>query len=168
MKKLFAALALLLLVSIGLTGCGLQVPRPEIKTGEFDISVVCEINGEIKTVSGVYVCEFLGVDFALDGGYHRSWEGRVKDVYEDKLAQIGTTEDGHLIRLSFGFYPDYFMGDDEGSWRDVPQPSLMIVHEDEDGLWFETEADVIEASYGAKIISYEYAAPIQNTFGLFK
>jgi hypothetical protein len=158
----------MLLISVGLTSCGLGEPRPAIKEGEFDFSVVCEINGEIKTVSGVYVCKFRGIEFALDGGYYRDWEGYVKDDEEEKLAEIGTTEDGDLIRLSFGFYPDYFMGDAEGSWRDVPAPSLLVVHEDEDGLWFDTEADVIEATYGAKIIRYEYEAPIENTFGLFK
>ena len=29
-------------------------------------------------------------------------------------------------------------------------------------------ADVIEETYGAKIISYTYDTPIENTFGLFK
>ena len=53
------------MLSALLAGCGLEVPRPEIKEGEFDFIVTYEYNGEIKTVSGVYVCEFSGISWAL-------------------------------------------------------------------------------------------------------
>ena len=60
MKKIFGILLLVLLLAATLAGCGLTAPRPEIEKGEFPFSVTYEFAGEIKTVSGVYVCEYNG------------------------------------------------------------------------------------------------------------
>ena len=170
MKKLCIVLALLALLAICLTGCGLNVPKPEVKSGEFDFSVTYEVNGEVKTVSGVYVCEYAGVDWALDSGYHRDWNGSVKDnaVSEDYV--VGTTEDGGTIMLYFGFNPDYFMGEDVAGSMEAPKPYLVVTYPMDEfgGVEFIQEADVIETSYGAKVVSYAYDAPVENTFGLFK
>lgn len=172
MKKAVGILALLLLLSFGLTGCGLTVPRPEIKEGKFDFSITYELNGEEKTFSSVYVCEYDGTSWSAEGfNYTRDWEDRTEGKHEgdDYCAIIGKTEDGGDIVLFFGIYPEYFMGDSTGD-RGVPVPSLYITYpEDEDGGYRHIgEADVIEESYGAKIIGYEYDAPVENTFGLFK
>ena len=78
MKKIFIAFVLVFLISVNLTSCGLTVPRPEVKQGEFNFSVTYEFNEETKTVSGVYVCEYSGTDWALDGGSHRDWNGYIK------------------------------------------------------------------------------------------
>ena len=37
--------------------------------------------------------------------------------------------------------------------------------EDEEGISCENNADLIAEVYGARIISYEYDEPIENTFG---
>lgn len=167
MKRLLAILLWVpLLVSI-LTGCGWTVPRPEIKTGEFDFSVTYELNGERNTVSGVYVCEYAGTEWTLDGGYSRAWNSYIKDG-RDELMEIAATEDGGTIELHFGFYPEYFMGDPKWSWRGVPEPRLTVSHRNGKELAIQNEADVIEKTYGAKIISYDYSEPIVNSFGLFK
>ena len=78
-----------LMLSALLAGCGLEVPRPEIKEGEFSFTVTYEYNGEIKTVSGVYVCEFSGISWALDGGYHRAWNGYIKGGEPEEAVEIG-------------------------------------------------------------------------------
>ena len=72
MKRTVVLLCFVLALVCMLTSCALDVPRPEIKTGEFNFSVTYEYNGEIKTVSGVYVCEYDGIDWAIDMGYHRT------------------------------------------------------------------------------------------------
>ena len=40
-----------------LTGCGPDVPLPEVKEGIFDFTVTYELNGEVKTVKNTYVCK---------------------------------------------------------------------------------------------------------------
>ena len=170
MKKLCIVLALLALLAICLTGCGLNVPKPEVKSGEFDFSVTYEVNGKTETVSGVYICEYAGVDWALDSGYHRDWNGYVKDNAVNEDYVVGVTEDGGTIMMYFGFHPDYFMGEDVSGFMEDPEPYLVVTYPMDEfgGVEFIQEADVIEETYGAKVISYTYDAPIENTFGLFK
>ena len=172
MRKTAIALILVLLLPLCFAGCGLSVPRPEVKKGEFDFSVTYEINGEVKTFSAVYVCEFDGVDWSLDGGYHRTWDIHVEGDYEgdDYSAKIGTAADGAEIWLSFGLYPQYFMADPYIGDRGEPVPELTVSYpENENGeTVFVYGAEEIERDYGAKIISYEYPSPIENSFGIFK
>ena len=154
------------------TSCGLTVPRPEIKEGEFDLSVTYELNGEQKTLTAVYICEYDGVSWSIEGGdFSRDWADRTEGQYEgdDYSAIIGKTEDGGDICLFFGVYPEYFMGDSTGD-RGVPEPSLYIAYpEDEDGgMRHIGDAAVIEEEYGAKILSYKYEKPIDNSYGLLK
>ena len=162
MKRIISVIVLVIVLLVAFTGCGLTTARPEIKDGEFNFSVTYEFNGEIKTVSGIYACKFNGIDWALDGGYHRDWSGYIKGDEEEKLLEIGTTDDGGAIRIVLGFYPEYFMGDSE--WKGAPEPYLTVTHFDGDGMSIQNEADVIANMYGVKIISYEYDEPIENSY----
>lgn len=152
------------MISIMLVGC-LESPNdPTVEKGEFDFSVTYEINGEVKTVSGVYVCEYDGVSWALDGGPHRSWTGYCKGL-EDDLIRIGTTADGQSIDLDLNLYPEYFMGDIEENYREPSKPYIVVTVVGEDGgIGFAHEPDEVEELCGAKIISYTYEEPIVNSF----
>lgn len=171
MKKLLSAFAVLLLLTLCLTSCGLTVPRPEIKEGAFDFSITYELNGEEKTFSAVFMCEFDGTSWSLEGGYSRDWKAWTEGDYtgDDYSAIIGTTEDGGDIILFFGVYPEYFMNDSTAD-RGIPEPSVYIAYpENEYGeIGLVNIPEEVEALCGAKIVSSEYAAPIKNTFGLFK
>ena len=168
MKKILCALLLLLTVTVSFTSCGLTVGRPEIKEGEFNFSLTYEITGETKTISGVYVCEYDGIDRVLDGIDHREWKGFIKDGTTEEQIKLATAEDGGVVELNLHFAPEYFMGESHGNDDEPFSPSITVRLEDEDGLSFENDADLIAEVYGAKIISYEYDQPIENAFGLFK
>lgn len=171
MKKIVTLLAVLLVACLSLASCGLAVPRPEVKEGRFNFSVTYELNGEVKTLECIYVCEFDGTSWSLEGGdYSRDWKAHTEGDFEgdDYSAIIGKTEDGGDIILFFGIYPEYFMGDPNTGDRGIPEPDLYISYtmgEGEYGLV--QEEDVIEEVYGAKILDYEYDEPIENTFALF-
>ena len=172
MKKLLCALIAVLLLSLCFTSCGLTVPRPEVKEGRFDFSITYEIAGKADTLSAVYVCEFNGVSWSLDGGYGRDWKAHTEGDYEgddDYSAVIGKTEDGGDIVLFFGIYPEYFMNDQTGD-RGAPEPSIYVAYPEnehgESGLVNIPEE--VEALCGAKIIRNEYDAPIENSYGLFR
>lgn len=170
MKKILSIVSFVLLLSLCLTSCGLTVPRPEIKEGRFNYSVTYELNGEIKTISGVYICEYDGISWSLDGGNNRHWKGCIEGGTEDDQIQIGTTEDGGAINVCLDFDPDYFMGEDVVEYKGVPEPYLIVVYPmTEDGaLTFINDAETVAEQYGAKIISHVYDEPINNSFGLFK
>ena len=173
MKRRVLALVLVLLLAGMLTSCGLQVPRPEIKEGRFDFSITYQIGEEVETFSAVYVCEFAGTSLSVEVlSYNRDWEDHTEGEYEyegdDYAATVGKTADGGDIILFFGVYPEYFMGDSTGD-RGAPEPSIYVVYpEDEDGAIATVGTpEEVEALYGAKIISSEYAAPVVNTFTVF-
>ena len=165
MKKLLCALLLISTV-FALTACGIFVKSPEIEEGSFSFSVTYEWQGEITTVSGVYVCEYLGTAWALDGGSYRDWGYYVEGDMTDTQLVIGATEDGGELRLILDFCPEYFMGDPLVAEWEYPEIYLSVYHEDEEGLSI-LYGDDVEEEYNARIISYEYDEPIENSFSLF-
>lgn len=164
MKKLFGALIVVLLLSLCLTNCGLTVPRPQVKTGEFNFSVTYEYGGETQTISGVYVCEYNGIDWSLDGESHRDWIGYIKDGTTEECIKLATAENGGIVELNLHFTPGHFMGDPYYEGDEPFEPWITVRIEDDEGLFFENDANLIAENYGAKIIRYEYNEPIKNTF----
>lgn len=166
MKKLFCITLLIFLLVGTLAGCWLDVLDPEVEKGEFDFSVTYEINGETKTLSGQYVCEYNGMTFALDGGAHREWKEYIKDgeLEIEEPIIIGTTKDGVEVTLGLDFYPEYFMDDPVRSREDAPVPYLSVTVTTDEGFYFLQEPEEVEEYCGAKIISYKYDEPIENSF----
>ena len=160
--KIIAVIFLMIISTAFLSGCVAKVPIPQIKDGRFNFSVTYEVNGEEKTYSGVYVCKFDGVYITLVGS-GIEWEGYIENEEEIDLP-IHTNSDG-VIYLNFGFFPEYFMSAPDAEYYGVPEPSLYMIYHDSDPDEFEItgEQDVIEG-YGVRIISYEYADPIENVY----
>ena len=167
MKRIFSSVILIVLIVAIFTSCGLEVPRPDVKSGEFEFSVTYELHGEIKTVTGVYVCEYDGVDVPLDGVNHREWSGYIKDGVMEEIIVLEIAPDGGQVELNLVFDPAHFMGDSYTEGEEPFAPCITVRLVDE-GLYFENDAKLIEEKYGAKIIGYEYDEPIKNTFGFFK
>ena len=160
MRKIFVAIIALLLLSIGLTSCGFDVPRPEIKEGRFNVIVTYEHNGEVKEASGVYVCKYDGiiwynVNEGPSVGWEESFEGDIKD---GGIIPIGNTDDGGEIFIGLLMYPEYFMGDPEHA------DSTPIVRAE---IFYDNrqidDADAV-AEYGVKLIDCKYDKPIENTY----
>ena len=162
--RVLICLVAIAMLSTFLSGCLAKVSIPEIKEGRFDFSVTYEINGEEKTFSGVYVCEYDGAYKTL-AGKGINWNGYIENDVENRgVIPIQTNEDG-VIYLDLNFVPEYFMDDPDAILYDVPSPSLyMVFHSDNpDEASYATEEEVI-ANYGVRIIRYNYADPIKNTF----
>ena len=164
MKKILMILPLLCMLLCTLIGCSL--PSPAIKTGEFDFSVTYEHDGELKTLSGVYACKYEGTARTIDSSIYRVWEGHFKDGTLSEVVPICTTEDGGKIELVFLIYPEYFMGEPDYVIDFAPVARMSLSYYDSDNMCTEIceDAEVI-AGYGVKLISFEYAQPIENTFG---
>ena len=161
MKRIVTVLLLILMCTSLLSGCIASVAEPEIKSGEFNFSVTYELQGEIHTVSGVYVCKYEGVEWVIDGGFHREWSGYIKGGEMEDNILIGKSANGGDIDLKLALEPDYFMGD---SYYAIPEPMIIVTVSDDEGFYFQNDPDVVAATYGAKIISYEYDQPIKNSF----
>ena len=161
--KLSICVVLLTMFTSFLSGCAAVVLLPKVKEGRFNFSVTYEINGEEKTYSGVYVCKYNGAYKTLVGK-GVNWEGYVENGEENVLIPIHENEDG-IIYIDLYFVPEYFMDDPDAILYDVPAPVLYMVYHsgNPDESSYATEEEVI-AKYNVRIISYDYADPIENTF----
>ena len=144
------------------------IPKPEIKTAEFSFQLTYEMDGERKTIDGVYVCEFDGIDRSFEGA-SRQWTGYIKD-HDDSTCYLLKTTNKCDIKVELDFAPDYFMSDPDfiDSYEIIPEPYIYItsgdpaIEDPANELFFELyDGDDI------KIISFEYDDPIENNYGYF-
>ena len=163
MKKIICLLIALLLFSLGLTSCGLTMPRPEVKDGQFDVSVTYEVGGETKTLDLVYVCDYDGVKMSLEGTRYRSWNGHFEGYEDGDVIEVSKNDDGSSIVFNFLIYAEYFMG--EPDYVDFyPEAKTERIYF-EDGIeMIDYDEELITEEYGVRIISINYEEPIKNTF----
>ena len=185
-KKLATAgLALILAITPTFTGCeqtfenlligvltGFEkAPDPSIKEASFDFSVTVEVDGQTETFSSEFVCSLKESGMALDGWY-MSWNESIADSeVVDRLEEnrfsilLKTTEDGNIY-LDLNLIAEYFMAE-PGCSVDSLAPTVYIVYSEAKAeelyTFTEYDAEVLE-SYGVKLISYEYAPPIENEY----
>ena len=178
-KKCLIAVFLSVVLLITFAGCGKGL-EPNVKEGRFDFSVTYEVDGELETVSGVFVCEFAEVVKALDGAYIE-WNSYIEDTeLSNRLDQnrgylpLKTCDDG-VIYLDFCLSAKYFMSDPSFGNTNINtdaaissiSPRLFIEYNEtkgeELGKWWSEDVTVLD-SYGAKIIGYEYDVPIENIY----
>ena len=168
MKRIVAFLLLTGLFAMMLAGCGLTVPRPEVKEGEFDVSVTYEVNGETKILDLVYVCQYNGVGWTVEGTSYRSWNGHFKGYEDGAVIDVCETEDGGKIQLCFLIYAEYFMGEPEYLNDFYPTVRTERIYYEDGVEMIDDDQERIAEDYGVRIISCEYDAPVENEFGLFK
>ena len=136
---------------------------PVVKEGEFDFALTYEIDGEIKTIEGTYVCKFEKVEYFLDG-INRKWTGYIKGHEHSDMYALKTTDEG-IIKVNPDLSPEFFMSDPHyksGENTDFPKPEpyLYIVAEESENEYLlnRYEGDDV------KIISFEYDPPIENKY----
>ena len=161
--KLLAVVVLTTMLTMLFSSCAVKIGVPKVKEGRFDFSVTYEVNGEQKTYTDVYVCKYDGVETTFLGS-SLEWSGHIENKEAFWDMPIQTNEYG-TIYLNFGFFPEYFMGDPDAIYYDVPAPSLYMIYNDStEGMSHGTSEEEDILQHGVKIIGYQYADPIENTF----
>lgn len=159
MKRALCILILTATLIATLAGCGASVPLPEIKEGRFDISVSYEHNGEIKTLSGVYVCEYDGVVWwTVNSDPYVNWKTRLEGELNAESISVCRTDDGGEIIITLLLYPEYFMGDPERADFE-PMAKAELFYEDE-----QISDPELIAEYGVKVLELTYDNPIENSY----
>ena len=167
MKKIFSVLFLILIFTLMLTGCGPDVPHPEVKAGQFDVSVTYEVGGEIKTLDLVYICKYDGVKMTPEGMRYRAWNGHFEGYADGDVIEVSKIDDGSRIVLNIFIYAEYFMGEPE-STDFYPEARTERIYF-EDGIeMIDYNEELIAKDFGVRIISIDYDEPIENSFSLLK
>lgn len=136
---------------------------PEITEGNFRYTVTYKLNGEIKTLEGVYTCRYDGYrpggdprDRYYTGEY--TVDGQATCSHSYTIAE----KDGAELYIVTVFDDCYLMGDTKDMDYEpfLEEPYLEAV--DKEGYAYDETEMPIE--FTAEIISWEYPEPIENTF----
>jgi hypothetical protein len=135
--------------------------KPVVTEKEFPFSITYEINGETKTVEGIYACSFTGFAEPKDRMYTGVILG--KENTEDVDRYIIYEDAEGVISLETRFHADYLMGDAEYDYYDESyRYEPFVLYNDHEGM--ESVEGMEIPNCNTKIISWEYPEPIENSF----
>lgn len=136
--------------------------KPAVTEQAFPYSVTYKLDGETKTISGVYTCRFTGFSdngiSPLERHYDGFWQVDGVDM-EDCTYKIAE-KDGVELFIVTQFDRDYLMGDAAHISYDMYNaPALEAI--DREGYAYDEAAQL--DTFGAEIVSWEYPEPIENS-----
>ena len=137
---------------------------PTVTNHDFDFSITYKLDGETKTINGVYSSRFTG--FGANSVYPlcRYYEGnyRVEGESDGDRCFTIAEKDGYELYIVALLNDYYLMGDEENESYDSYTEGPTLEAEDKDGNQYdETELPDV---FDAEIVSFEYPKPIENTF----
>ena len=135
-----------------------SIQKPAVERQEFPVSITYSYQGKTKTISDVYVAEYVRTAKYMKDD-PTAWYGYMKD--EDIL--VGgfshiEEDDGEAFCINLNIEPGFLMGDPRYA-DSVCQPSA-VYHDSEN-----TNEDPAKLEQiGFTIVSWQYPEPIENTF----
>ena len=137
---------------------------PTITEQDFEFSITYKLDGEIKTLSGVYNSRFTGFGENGVDPLCRYYEGTYNVEGEadgDRCFTIAE-KDGYELYIVSLLNDAYLMGDVENDAYNSYNEGPTLEAEDKDGYQYdETELPDV---FDAEIVNFAYPEPIENTF----
>lgn len=135
--------------------------KPTITECEFPFSITYELDGETVTINDVYRAHYIGNDGYADT-LTRCYVGGIEGLGGENTIYTLKKGDNTRIELWTHFYPDYLMGDPEYEYFDDEPFEPSINYYDAEENEYSDEETLL--AQGVKLISFEYPAPIENSF----
>ena len=137
---------------------------PTITQQDFHYSATYQINGETKTLEGIYRCEFVSTGEGVDpqGRYYTGYYPEAPDQSWPDSHILARNGD-QTLEIIFIFAEDFLMGDGfpGDTYSDVmPEPYLAVF--DKEGYEYSDEESL--APFNAQLISWEMPEAIENSF----
>lgn len=158
-----------IIIAIGLVLCVVAclvssiTKAPTITQQDFAYSVTYKLDGETKTLEGVYSCKFEGHSES-----ETPWERYYDEEYivdgqadSDRVYTVAQ-KDGQELYLVTTMNRYYLMGDTEadGYTSFLEDPYFGVI--DSEGMQYEG-ADMPD-TFQVELVSWEYPQPVENTF----
>ena len=161
MKKLkipFIILAVGILLTVAAYLLTAITKKPVITQHDFHYSATYRLDGEEKTLEGIYRGEFVSVGEGIDP-IDRYYRGSYLSHPEEGSSHAIATKGDLTLSVVFIFSVDYLMGD--GDAEDALDAPYLAVY-DQEGA----EYDSIEilGQFEAELLSWELPQPIENSF----
>lgn len=150
-----------------------EPPKPQITYGEFPFKLVYELNGEMKIIEDVIICEYMGTKKSGAGYKVNTWKKYLKSgSNEIILLDLRYTNDkGWNNRPILNLYFDYGSASDYMGARKIEriaQPfdyvSYCYKAKNGDTHRFSMPSEEAWEKYKIRLISWECAPPIENEF----
>lgn len=140
------------------------IKTPNITEHNFNYAATYQMDGETKTVEGVYRVQFVSTGDGTDPHY-RYYEGHYLSdpTSGEPKNHIIAEKDGLVLRVVFIFNDDFLMGDGEIGetyFDNIPEPYLAAY--DNMGVEY-SDMETLE-KFGAELIFWEMPQPIENSF----
>ena len=139
------------------------IMTPAIAEHDFKYSVTYKLNGETKTLEGVYKCFYEGFDQGGDPR-DRYYTGEYTVDGQTTLSHTYTIaeKDGAELYIVTLFNECYLMGDTKDMDYEpfLEEPYLEAV--DKEGYPYDETN--MPSEFTAEIVSWDYPEPIENTF----
>ena len=140
--------------------------KPTVTEHDFEYSVTYKLNGETKTINGVYNCSFSGFGSEgidpLDRYYTGEYtvDGNTTTFQSYTIAEKDTV-DLYIVTL---FNDSYLMNDTKNYsyYPSLDDPYLEAA--DSEGYAYESDEEELLNMFDAEIVSWEYPEPIENSF----
>ena len=137
---------------------------PAVTNHDFDFSITYKLDGETKTINGVYGSRFTG--FGANGvdPLCRYYEGTYTVEGEtdgDRCFTIAE-KDGYTLYIVALLNDSYLFGDAENDSYESSHEEPTLEAEDKDGNQYD-ETNLPDV-FDAEIVSFEYPEPVENTF----
>ena len=132
---------------------------PTITQQDFHYGATYTLDGETKTLEGVYRVEFSSVGQGIDplDRYYEGYYLEAPEMGEPPSHTIAVKDDLKL-RVVFIFTDDYLMGD--SLYEEYYEPYLAVY--DEMGCEYVEEEYM--SQFDAELLSWELPEPVDNTF----
>ena len=149
-------------------GFFLNPPKPEITHGEFPFHLTYEIDGQFFEVEDTLICNFDGFGVNEARGKYRQWESHLESGNTRiTLFKNNEIEIFYSPNINHWETGAFYMGDTEiySSITNIfPNAWYTSDFEDKQINAYIISADDMWEKYRLKLISWELAPPIQNTF----
>lgn len=158
----------MLLFHCGLMFVALSAPvpkEPKITYGEFPYRIEYEIDGKSFIIEDVLICEYAGVGFSAGNDKERKWKSHSKSSDGDLLLLL---KDGRKkVYLHLGG-AEYYMNEEIFHPSHIID-SISIIFDEGTGYTHsvkipEDSSNELMEKYKIKVIDWELAAPIKNSF----
>ncbi|MBR5272247.1 MAG: hypothetical protein IKU25_02490 [Clostridia bacterium] len=138
---------------------------PTITEHDFNYSATYKLNGETKTIEGIYRCKFTNTGDDYDPA-DRCYEGSyISDSSEDGSSEhVIATKDNLELCVVFIFTSDYLMGDGDFGERysDVVSEPYVAVFDKDEGYEYSDPETL--GKFDVELVSWELPQAIENSF----
>lgn len=154
-------------------------PKPEIKYGEFKFRMIYSVDGKLKEVSDVIVCEFKGFEVKSIGGTKdRVWSENIKNENSYELFHVRDDErkvderiysaicveniDNYKVILHMA-EAEWFLG--EPDYIDIPEMPKIQVYDTKTECYLEpTQRDIFLKEHNFEVVDWFCDDAVKNVF----